>query len=679
MPYAFLRSWLLAVALLASSGLASAGEPAGDGPLPALPEDVAGLVNHLLRDEPFVDVALSPTGEYFAATVRKDGRTGLVIGRVSDATFLSTLAGGTDSHVSGFWWVNDIDVVASMGESFGQLEAPRDFGELWIIRAAQGASPRMLAGWRGAERTTGTRLARNADHGNVVFMADPLRNDDEHILVSVENWQHGGEGFSTAERLDLGSGRRHVVARAPVRRATYLADHSGEVRFAHGAGADNDVRTYYRDGRGDEWTLLNSESDTGIRIVPLGFSADNGVAYAEVEHQRGPNSIDAIDLRTLERKTVLRHERVDPARILVDPRTDAPIGAVFMDGLPQSMFFDAESPAARSQRSLEAAFPGHAVNLRSATRDGGQQLVIVSSDRNPGDYYHFDQAKRSANLWASRSRWIDPGQMAAMTPVRLEARDGLVLHGYLTVAPGREPKNLPMVVLPHGGPFGVRDSWGYDTEAQLIAARGFAVLQVNFRGSGGYGKAFVEAGARQWGGTMQDDVTDATRWAIDQGIADPARICIYGSSYGAYAALMGAAKEPALYRCVAGNVGVYDLPMMFGRGDIQRRRSGETFLNEWIGSEDLEANSPVNLAERIRVPVFLAAGAEDERAPPEHTRAMARALERVGRPAEVTIYEREGHGYYLLANRRDYYRRLLTFLDRHLGAAAATPVAAGAP
>lgn len=669
------RSLLFGVLAAAAAALspvlaARTPAPASDLPLAALPADIPGLVEHLVRDELFVDVALSPTGEFFAALARRDGRTGLVIGRVADASFLASLAGGEGSHVSGFWWVNDTQVVASMGESFGQLEAPRDFGELWILDARERARPRMLAGWRGAEQTTGTRLARNRDHGVFVFMSDTLINDDGAILVSVESAQSGGEGFSTAERLDLSSGSRVVVARAPVPRAVFLADHAGEVRFAFGAGADNKFRTYYRSGRGSNWVLLNNEGQSGILIFPLGFDADNRRAYVQTSHLQGPDSIDVLDLATLERRELLRHPTVDPIRVHFEPNSRVPIGAVFMDGVPQSRFFDPESPAARTLRSLEAAFPGQQVIRRSTTRDGQQQLVIVSSDRNPGDYYHFDRATQSAALWASRSRWIDPEQMAARTPIQLKARDGLQLHGYLTVPPGRKPQALPTVVLVHGGPFGIRDEWDYDTEVQLLAARGYAVLQVNFRGSGGYGAAFVEAGRRQWGRAMQDDLTDATRWAIAEGIADPARICIYGSSYGAYAALMGVAREPELYRCAAGNVGAYDLRMMFERGDIQRRRSGGNFLQDWIGSEALAEHSPVALADRIRVPVFLAAGAEDERTPPEHTRAMARALEAAGNPAQMVIYPREGHGYYLLENRRDYYRRLLSFFEQHLGAGA---------
>jgi len=174
---------------------------------------------------------------------------------------------------------------------------------------------------------------------------------------------------------------------------------------------------------------------------------------------------------------------------------------------------------------------------------------------------------------------------------------------------------------------------------------------------------------------MQDDVTDATRWAIAEGIADASRICIYGSSYGGYAALMGAAKEPSLYRCAAGNVGVYDLPTMHTHGDIQQRGSGQTYLREWIGERDgLAAVSPSRMADRIKVPVFLAAGGKDQRAPIEHSRMMARALVAAGVPVETAWFPTEGHGYYDDGNRREYYTRLLAFLGKHLGGrTAATP------
>jgi len=248
----------------------------------------------------------------------------------------------------------------------------------------------------------------------------------------------------------------------------------------------------------------------------------------------------------------------------------------------------------------------------------------------------------------------------------------LALHGYLTLPPGvAEPDKLPMVVYPHGGPFGEQDEWRYDGDTQLLAAQGYAVLQINFRGSGGYGRRHRNLGAQEWGKSMQDDLTDATRWAIEQGYADAGRICIYGASYGAYASLMGVAKEPDLYRCAAGYVGIYDLEMMHKRGDIQTSRSGRSYLDEAVGSEGLAAVSPVNLAGQIKAPVFLAAGGEDQRAPVEHTEAMEKALKKAGVPVQSLIYGDEGHGFFDPAHEREYYTQLLAFFDRHIGSKAA--------
>jgi dipeptidyl aminopeptidase/acylaminoacyl peptidase len=200
-----------------------------------------------------------------------------------------------------------------------------------------------------------------------------------------------------------------------------------------------------------------------------------------------------------------------------------------------------------------------------------------------------------------------------------------------------------------------------------LASRGYAVLQVNFRGSGNYGRAFLRSGYKQWGATMQDDLTDATRWAIKEGIADSSRICIYGSSYGGYAALMGAVKEPDLYRCAIGDIGVYDMNLMYEVGDIQTTEDGKNFLKEALGERNLDSASPTKLANKIKASVLLLAGREDDRAPVEHTNAMYRALKRADKEVEIKIYKKEEHGNYVLENKVDHARRVLIFFDKHIG------------
>lgn len=626
---------------------------------------VAEAVEQIVRQPEFEDIALSPTGDYFAASVPQGDRTVLVVLRRADLKVTSAFSMRGKTHVAGFEWVNPTRLVLAVGQRFDRLEQPLPTGELYALNA-EGGGAEILAGPRAAEEQVGSNLRPRDDGSSHVFLVDSLRQDPDHVLVSAQSIHATGEPLTRAERMDVESGRRRLVARAPVRRAQFLADPAGEVRFATGMDERNATITYYRTGADAEWQLVNSENDTGRVVRPVGFSADGTTVYLRVSHPEGPDGIEAMDVASGTRREVLRDPIADPESILVDPSTGAPIGVRYADALPRTAWFDPAHPAVRTYRSLEAAFPGQRVQLRSVTDDGRLQLVVVSSDRNPGDYYLFDTVAKTAEHVLSTARWIDPEQMAPMRPIALDARDGTRLRGFLTVPRGVDPKGLPLVVHPHGGPFAVQDTWRYNDEVQLLASQGYAVLQVNFRGSGGFGDAFVDAGAREWGRRMQDDLTDATRWAIAEGIADPARICIYGSSYGAYAALMGAVREPELYRCVAGSLGLYDLAAWQRQSDVGDSRSGRSYIDDFVGRTGLDAISPAKQAAAITVPVFLAAGGMDERTPLSQTQAMADALEAAGNPAQLHVYRNEGHGFYAPENRRDFYTRLLGFLGQHL-------------
>lgn len=633
---------------------------------PHTPED-------FLRPDQFTDIKLSPDGRHFAATAPHEGRTVLLmLDREQLRVVGSFSLRGQRTHVADFHWIANDRLVVSAAERLGMFDAPVPTGELFATNV-DGSGQTILAGLRAGSSAPGsgqaTRLQRRTDEAIHVSLIDRLPDNDREVLVSV--WpMTSAEPFTRAERLDVRTGRRTTVARAPVRRAWFLTDLQGAVRFATGQGEDNFTRTYYRAGDREEWVLINDESADGRQVFPLGFSADGGTAYLRAEQRSGPDVIMAMDTASREMHEVLAGEKVSPDKILYSPTSGAVVGAVYVNGLPRLRYIDPESPDARLYQTLQASFPGSLVVVEGRTGESGLMLLAAHSDRAPVDYFLFDAQARRASHLASRRSWIDPERTARVEPFTLQARDGLELHGYLTLPVGLEPKGLPMVVMPHGGPFNIADLWGFDEEAQLLASQGWAVLQVNFRGSGNRGRSFVLAGYRQWGAAMQDDVTDATRWAIEQGIADAARICIHGSSYGGYAALMGAVREPDLYRCASGNVGVYDMAMMHRRGDIQQARSGRNFLNDALGRTDLAAISPTRHAALIKADVFLAAGEADERAPPDHTRAMERALREAGKPVEAHYYRGEGHTYEQEATRRDHATRLLAFLRRHL---ATTP------
>lgn len=634
-------------------------------------------LTQFLRQETFTDIKISPGGEYVAATVPMEDSTAIAVMRLADKQLVGSFRPPQKNHAYEFDWVSNERLLIGLAEKWGALDKPNPTGELYAIDA-NGNRGELLVGYRVESKGPGTRIQPKKVEAVAAFLADDLPGDERNVLVTV--WPFAEDPFTRVERMDVASGRRVRMASSPVRRGEFTTDGQGEVRFVHGSGSDNVNKLYYRERSGDSWKMINDEAVSKRIETAIGFSADGSLAYLQAEQAQGPDAIVSWNPQTGERAVVLRDEVVDPYRIIRRPGTHVPVGALYMGDTPRTRFFDEKSPEARLYRSLEAAFGGP-VYITSSTRDGRVVLVETWSGTNPGDFYVYDTEARKAEHLISRSDWIDIDRSATVRPVALKARDGLPLHGFLTVPSGSDGRNLPMVVMPHGGPFHVFDNGQYDRQTQILAAAGYAVLQVNFRGSGNYGRAHAQAGAQQWGAAMQDDVTDATRWAIAQGIADARRICIYGASYGAYAAMMGAAREQGLYQCAAGYVGVYDLPLMFARGDVQERDSGVTFLREWLGDPaKLGAVSPVNLATQIKVPVFLAAGGEDKRAPIQHTERMEAALKRAGTPVESLYYKTEGHGFYTLAHRTEYYDKLLAFLSRSLGgktAQASAPAGKG--
>lgn len=620
-------------------------------------------VDAFLKRDTYEDIKISPSGEYLAATVPLEDRTVLAILRRKDGVVTSKAMGGPKSEIDDFWWASDERIVVSIAERQGSRDQPYATGELHAV-SADGSRPMTLASPYGINDDRGLTATFKADFESAVYMADPLREDPDNILVSAE--PIGSDTYSRIERMNVLNRQRVVIARAPVRNATFTTDSHGNVRFVRGADYDNVSKLFHRNARGDDWTLVNDEGQSHLVVAALGLSADGNTAYLQSERADGPDEIVALDVASGTRTPLLRNDTVDPYSIIRDPATGIPVGAWYMRERLTSRFFDEGSKTARMYRTLENAFPGLAVAVTSITRDGALALLRVWSDQNIGEFFIYDTNSHKAQGLYARRMWIPLDDVPPTTSVDITARDGTKLHGYLT-RPAGSTGPVPTVVQVHGGPFGVFDRWEFDDDAQILVRAGYAVLRVNYRGSGNYGRKFMQSGAQQWGLAMQDDVTDATRWAITQGIADPKRVCIYGASYGGYAALMGVAREPSLYACAAGYVGIYDLERT-RREDERKARSIKTWASEWIGARgELKHVSPVYLADRIKVPVFLAAGGKDERAPIAHSRDMEAALRKAGGSVQTLYFPSEGHGFYSEEHRRAFYVALLDFLASQLG------------
>ena len=611
-------------------------------------------LEQFLKRDVFGTMSISPTGEYYAATIPKDDGSSLVILRRSDMQITGKVGLPKNTYIVGFNWVNPTRILFSIGEKAGELETPTSFGEIYGVNVDGKGQGNALIGARSS--SSGSRFI-------AASILSTLLKEDDYVLVTIR----GEAGTSQVARMNVNNGKYMTVVKSPVRNGSFSADPLGQVRVVSGAGSDNRSKTFYRKSDKSEWEMINDEALTEKAVSSAGFSADGKTVYLESEETDGPNALYVFDDAT-KKMTLLRQDNnVDPAGYLRSPVDGGLYGIAYDDGKPRYEYIDPANPFAKMHADLQKSLPSQVLMPTSYTYDGNLALVIGYADNVPGDFYLFDRTKNKLDYLVSRNAWFKPEMLAKMEPVYFVARDGTPIDGFLTIPVGSNRKNLPLVINPHGGPFGVKDDWSYSPDVQILAASGYAVLQVNFRGSGGYGRKFLRLGEKQWGGTMQDDLTDATLWAIKEGIADKNRVCIYGASYGGYASLMGVAKEPDLYRCAFGNVGVYDMAAMYHTGDIPDTKSGENFLKEMLGTRNLDEASPTKMVNRIKAPVYLAAGREDFRAAPKHTEMMQAALQKAGKQSEMVIYEGEGHGNFLLKNQIDFYQRLLGFLDKHIG------------
>jgi dipeptidyl aminopeptidase/acylaminoacyl peptidase len=622
----------------------------------------------LARHYEYKDVKISPDGEYLAASGVVKGHTVLALIHLADMK-IKVLRPREEDDVIGFWWVSPKRVVYAVGTRMGGYDSPLATGELFAVNA-DGGSPDMLYGYRKTGMSTGSLIQHAvAERGTAEFIA-VIPDDPNHMLVAISSWDAAGfEGaLPIAYRMDVRTGDKVKLITAPMRRANFVADHQGRIRFAYGEANDGSAKVYLHPVDGDGWQLLPEFS--AKRSYPMAFNRDDSAVYFTCAPATGGFGVCRWDPTKRTSEQVWSNPKVESDGLLQGLANGSIAGVAFMEGRAGAALFDSQSANSQALLMLMKQFPGENVSFVSGTSDGRLSVILVEADADPGTFYLFDQRANKLTLLLSRASWINPEQMARKQPIEFAARDGTPLQGYASFPPGHEnAKHLPTVVFVHGGPFGIRDRWDYESEVQAMATRGYAVLQVNFRGSGGYGYDFMHAGSREWGGKMQDDVTDATRWAIAQGIADPQRICIFGASYGGYAALEGVMKEPDLYKCAIGYVGVYDLGLLYHRGNAQESSFGEAFLKRELG-EDMGAlakRSPVNQLDTLKAKVMLVVGGKDETVPSIQGLSLHQAMLDRHIAHEWLFKPDEMHGFYSEANVTELYTRLVQFLGVNIG------------
>jgi dipeptidyl aminopeptidase/acylaminoacyl peptidase len=606
------------------------------------PPDPVGIAA-FTRSNRFVEAKISPGGSYLAAIRLEGGKRTLAFVDLRNRKLASVLRPEPQS-VGNVYWVNDSRAVVEIWDEYGPLAAPVDYGQIYAVDAAGGGGLTLF--------TRGARVRGR------------LRKEPRRLLI-----EEFGYDVNYLSKVDVYTGDATQIAVVPVEKAAFLTDADGEPRIAVASGADLKPRFFYRyGGREKAWTELTNLRGLTSESTPVGFV---GRTFDVVEPLEKGFGLFSVNIDSGERKLLSHNDLVPPSSVLID--ADHQVVAVeYVPDVPTHDFLAPDHPLARMLKGLLAAYPDDNVRLVSFTDDGKKVVIFVYSDRNPGRFLLVDVDKMAAEEIVAARPWTRPDASAETSAFHIPASDGLWIHGYITLPKSaRVGEALPLVVLPHGGPHGVRDEWGYHPEVQLLASEGFAVLQVNYRGSGGYGSKYQEAGYRHWGDRIVQDIIDATRYAVRKGYADPKRICIYGGSFGGYAALQGAIMAPDLFRCAVGYAGVYDLTLLSSEWTNSwspaGRRAGQNSVRTAVGTDtgELKRASPVYNANKMKARVLLIHGKQDKRVSIEHAERLKKALEESGATPEWLVERKEGHGFYDEDARERMYTRLVQFLHEN--------------
>lgn len=590
---------------------------------------------------------LSPKGDYVAFLSPYERRRNIFVQKMGEEKALR-ITSETERDISGFFWANNQRLVyvkdSGGDENFQLFAVDRD-----------GLNPKDLSPFDGVK----------------IQLIDELEDNEDELIIGMNK---NNPMLFEPYRINIHTGEYHLLAHnanpeEPV--VAWITDHNGRLLLAIQTIEGVNHRILYR---ADENLPFQQVMTTNFkeRLDPLFFSFDlphHIFATSNIGRDRAEIVLFDLEKGSEVGSPIFSHPEVDVDSLIYSRKRKVITGAVFTTWKRYIHFFD--ETRRNIQFNLEAALPGYEVAVVNSNREEDKFMVRTYSDRSLGAYYFYDVAADRLQKIADVSPWLNEADMAEMKPIHYPARDGMTIYAYLSLPPGATEKGLlPLVVNPHGGPW-VRDSWGYNPEVQLLTNRGFAVLQMNYRGSTGYGRHFWQAGFKQWGQAMQDDITDGVQWLIEQGIAHPQHIAIYGASYGGYATLAGITFTPDLYACGVDYVGVSNL-FTFMNTIPPYWKPYLEMLYEMVGHPEqdkamMEAASPVFHIAQIKAPLFVVQGANDPRVNIDESDQIVRSLRSRGIEVPYMVKYNEGHGFANEENRFEFYKAMLGFLKKHLG------------
>lgn len=633
---------------------------------------ISDFVKHPTLRNPVI----SPGGQYLAVVVNEntdstDANYQLAVLQLPGLKPVSRLDMAPRFMPYNVHWVSDTRLVMGLAKETGTLVEPSATGDIVGVDF-DGSGKETLyssSNHRGGLFSNANSL--DIPRGFASIAGSP-HEPNGHFYLNLNRVRLGGTTaniweYGESELYDVDSSTGHAVPIGEIDHGGMkLLPYNGVPRIAAGENTQMQTVAFYSsDGR--TWKRM-PDSVVGTSFDPLTISRDGRHLYALSSMNGGPNQLIECDLDGGNRRVLASDSFSSVTDVMWNPETNTPFAAVFAAGGRPKVTYISDGAYAQIMQALAKAQPDAFVALDGASTDGSAMLISVRSDRNPGVLALFDKTHMHARPLYQLLPWIKPAEMPKRMPIRFKDRAGVELAGFLTLPNGGNQKGLPLVLIPHGGPIGPADNWFYDPWAALLANRGYATLQINYRGSGERGNGFQRSGYKQFATGIQDDLIDGVKWAIAQGYADPDRICVFGASFGGYSSLMQPIRAPELYKCTIDYAGTFDFRIRYDYSDTRRFAGGLQYFKEAIGNrEEAYATSPASMMDKFNVPVLIAHGKDDPRVPYQNATDLRSYLDKADKPYEWLAEPGELHGFASEKHNEELWNMILPFLAKHIG------------
>ncbi len=619
-------------------------------------------LRYFAENPKFTQIKISPDGTYLAVTAPLNNQT-VLITMISDSMKpVDVLRFGKSYHINEYHWANNDRLVFKKHQQLGAFAAGKYYHQIYAANVDGKKFEAVFGHDVGAKRSTSGRYRWEQPARAWGEILTLLKSDAQHIIISAQWWSSDADEPKTIYKLNIYNGERERIGNTALGNSFVYVNENGFPELMSGynrQGAYNLSRFI-----NNSWQTVNNHNNlpTMIRFYRANTS---DIVYTYAVRSNATAAIYRYNIVTANLDMAYQHETVDP-EILLHPVSNEAFGVKTYSDKLNYHYFDRSTPWSYTHRTLRDAFPGQAVDIVSATDGGQKAIVLVSSDKNPGAYYLYDSKKSELRFLESKRPNINPDMMMPKLPIQFTSRDGAIIRGFMTKP--SDNVNFPMVVLVHGGPFGIKDTWTYDSEVQLLANRGYGVLQVNYRGSGGYGQHYETAGSQKMGTLIQQDIVDGTRWAVEAYELDKNKVCIMGSSFGAYSALMAPIREQDVFSCSIAISGVYDWVKQDKEADYADIDSIQKSIKKHHGNDQLlRQQSPIHQLDKFNIPLLLVHGGKDQRTTPKQFKRLKKALKKQNADFETLYKKEEGHGFFDTDNREELYSRIISFLDKNIG------------